>query len=133
MEKITLHTSITINGKQVEELTYDMNAITVAQFAEAESRKLSTSTQKGRAGAFELDYTLHLYLGMMAVIAVNPEIDITDLERITGSDIMKLMKIGRNFILGRSEEPSGESSFGEPCETTPELSTPPSGTSKANA
>lgn len=131
MDKLTLIHPIEINGKQVKDLTYDIRAITVAQFAEAESKKLS-STSKGRAGAFEVDYTLHLYLGMMAVIAVNPEIDVTDLERITGSDIMELMKIGRNFILGKSEEPSGESSSDEPCETTPEPSTPPSETSKAD-
>lgn len=132
MNTLELHTPIEINGKQVKELTYDIHAITVAQFSEAESRKLS-ATPKGRAGALELDYSMHVYLGMMAVVAVNPEIDVTDLERITGADIMAMMKIGRNFILGRSAEPSEENSSGEDLEIIPEPSTPRSETSKDNA
>lgn len=135
MEKLELSTPIMINNKKVKELTYDTDAITVGLFAEAEARKLRATTAKagGSAGAFELDYSLHLYLGMMAVVAVNPEIDIADLERITGPDVMALMRIGRNFTTSRSAAHSEASSSGEDSETTPEPSTPPSETSKAGA
>lgn len=135
MEKLKLNTPIVINGKKLKELAYDTDAITVGLFAEAEARKLKATTAKagGSAGAFELDYSLHLYLGMAAIIAVNPEIDVTDLERITGPDVMALMRIGRNFTTSRSAAPSEESSSGEDSETTPEPSTPPSETSKAGA
>lgn len=125
MEKLKLSNPILINGKKVKELTYDASAITVGMFAEAEARKLKATTAKagGSAGAFELDYTLHLYLGIMAVIAVNTEIDVTDLERITGPDVMALMRIGRNFTTGRLVETSEESNSDELSETTPEHST----------
>lgn len=128
MEKLKLGTPLTVNGKKLHELTYDTNEITVALFAEAEARKLKATTAKagGLAGAAEMDYSMHLYLGMMAVIAVNPEIDISDLERISGSDVMALMRIGRNFTTSRSEEHSEENSSGEQSETTPESSTPQS-------
>ena len=135
MEKLILSNPIPINGKKIKEITYDTNGITVAMFAEAETRKLKATTAKGggSAGAFELDYTLHLYLGMMAVIAVNSDIDVADLERLSGPDVMALMRIGRNFTTSRLAAPSEESSSGELSETMPEPSTPPSETSKINA
>ena len=135
MEKFQLNTPITINGKTVKELSYDTNAITVGLFAEAEARKLKATTYKagGSAGAFELDYSLHLYLGIMAIVAVNPEIDVSDLERITGSDVTQLMRIGRNFTTVKSEEPSEQDNSDEPSETTPEPSTPLPNTSNNNA
>ena len=133
MEKLMLSNPILINGKKVKTLTYDAGAITVGMFAEAEARKLKATMSKGggSAGAFELDYTLHLYLGMMAVVAVNTDIDITDLERINGPDVMALMRIGRNFTTGRSAVTSEENSSDEQSETTPEHLTPQSETLKA--
>ena len=135
MEKLTLSNPLLINGRKVTALTYDTNAITVGMFGEAEARKLKATMAKGggAAGAFELDYTLHLYLGMMAVIAVNSEIDVSDLERLSGPDVMALMRIGRNFTTSRSVETSEENSSDEPSETMPEPSTRPSTTSKENA
>ena len=104
MEKLTLQNPITINGKKVKTLTYDTDAITVGMFADAEARKLRATSNKGggSAGACELDYSLHAYLAMMAIVAVNSDIDVSDLERISGPDVMELMRIGRNFSTGRS-------------------------------
>ena len=123
MEKLTLSNPITINGKKVKTLTYDTGAITVGMFAEAEALKLRATTHKagGSAGATELDYSMHLYLAMMAITAVNPDIDIADLERISGPDVMELVRIGRNFTTTRSSE------------TTPEPSTSQSESSDGNA
>lgn len=127
---IVLRNPITINGKKVNELTYDANEITPAMFAEADARKMLASGAKSGnlSGAVELDYGLHLYLGFAAIIAVNPEIDFTDLERIKGPDVMQVMKVGRNFII--SSAASEEDSSDEPSEITPELSTHQSQTSK---
>lgn len=135
MEKLKLSAPIMINNKPVDTLTYDTSKITVGMFTEAEALKLKATTAKagGSAGAFELDYSLHLYLGMMGVIAVNPEIDVTDLERISGPDVMALMRIGRNFTTSRSVEPSEESNSAEQSETTPQPTAPQSATSNANA
>lgn len=136
---LVLDNPITINNEKVAELTYDANEITALHFAEADAhRQLSTTsriTQKkvGVNASAELDYTFHLYLGIMAVIAVNPGIDVSDLERAKGDDVRQLMGIGRNFMLGRSEGPSSESGSGTSSETMPEPSTPQSETSKAGA
>ena len=127
---IVLRNPITINGKTVKELTYDANEITSAMFAEADARKMVASGAKSGnlSGAVELDYGLHLYLGFAAIIAVNPGIDFTDLERIKGPDVMQVMKVGRNFII--SSAASEEDSSDEQSEITPELSTHQSQTSK---
>ena len=145
---IKLDNPVQINGKSYNELTYDISEITAQAFAEADARKLSASGSKNgnavsgphsastsartsslvsgmsnAAGAAELDYGLHLYLGFAAIIAVNPEIDISDLERVRGYDVMKIMRIGRDFISGKSEEPYTPDSSDAQSETTPEPST----------
>lgn len=111
---LTLDMPITIDGKQVKELTYDALEITAQQFSEACAR--SSALDKNKTFSFKMrenDYALHLYLGMMAVVAVNPSIDISDLERIKGNDVLKLSDIGMLFILRRSEATSGENNSDE--------------------
>ena len=132
MESIKLKNPIEINGKQVAELTYDVNEITPAGFAEAEYRKTKANGSKGApsSAAVELDYSLHLYLGFAAILAVNPEYDYNDLERIKGVDVMGVMKVGRNFIIasaGKSTDETSESA----SETMPESTTPEQPSSKA--
>ena len=123
---LVLDNPILINGKTVEMLTYDPNEITALQFADADAhRMLSTSSRNGKGGsgfsnAAELDYTFHLYLGIMAVVAVNPEYDVSDLERAKGDDVRQLMGIGRNFMLGRAGvSASADEISGAAPETTP--------------
>lgn len=124
MDKIILKNPILINGKEIKELSYDVNEITPAGFAEAEYRKTRANGSKGApsSAAVELDYSLHLYLGFAAIVAVNPEYDINDLERIKGTDVMEVMKVGRNFIIasaGKSTEDESENA----SETMPESTT----------
>lgn len=112
--KIKLQEAITINGKQVKELTYDAMEITAGQFSEACAR--SAAIDKNKSFSFKMrenDYALHLYLGMMAIIAVNPDIDITDLERIKGFDVLAIADIGMLFTLRRSVATSEESNSDE--------------------
>jgi len=126
METIKLKNPIKINGKEVAELTYDVNEITPSGFAEAEYRKTRANGSKGApsSAAVELDYSLHLYLGFAAILAVNPEYDFNDLERIKGADVMEVMKAGRNFIIasaGKSTDDTSENvSETMPASTTPE-------------
>lgn len=126
MNSIKLKNPITVNGRRIAELTYDTNAITAIGFIEAESKR---KTAAGRAvnitPAVEFDFGLHLYLGFAAIIAVNPEIDWSDLERLHGADVVEVTDIGRNFIL-RSGEESPENESAEPSETTPGSTTPAS-------
>ena len=132
MESITLKNPVQINGKEIKELTYDVNEITPAGFAEAEYRKTRANGSKGSpsSAAVELDYSLHLYLGFAAILAVNPEYDFNDLERIKGTDVMEVMKAGRNFIIASVAESMDDASENA-SETTPESTTPEQPSSKA--
>ncbi len=127
---LILKNPILVNGKKVEKIDYDIDEITGELFAEADAKKMSAagSGRGNLAGAPELDYSLHLYLGYAAVIAVNPDIDWSDLARIKGSDNMEILKIGRTFIIGSAALQEEDSE--EPTETMPESSTPQSPTSK---
>ncbi len=130
MEKLTLKKPIMVNGEEVKELTYDANEIDGVLFATAESKKKAAAGQNlSISPAAEFDYGLHLYLGYAAIIAVNPSIDWSDLERVKGRDIMEIMKIGRSFMLG-SDEASQESDSAEPIETMAGSTTPAKPTSK---
>lgn len=124
MNKIILQTPILINGIEVTELTYDAREITSLQYSEACAA--SGDMSKTKAFAFKMrqnDYALHMYLGFMAIIAVNPQIDIKDLERIKGLDILQIADIGFSFITGSLEAPLQEISLGEQYENTVDTST----------
>ena len=127
---IDLMNPIKINGKNVKKLSYDTDEITPELFAEAESRKQKAgkSSNGNLSGAMELDYSLHLYMGIASVIAINEDYTFDDVERVKGRDIMSLSRVGRNFIFNTEESP--EESSEEQSETSPASSTPASQTSK---
>ena len=121
---LKLDNPITINNKVYTEFEYNPLKITAAQFSEACAR---SSASKNRTVSFNLkqtDTALHLYLGMMAVIAVNPEIDIADLERIEGYDVLELSDIGMLFTYRRWAATSEENSSEEQSENIADISTP---------
>lgn len=120
--KIILNTPLMINGKEYKELTYDENLITVQQFCEADAQKFASAGNKLTLATHEFDTGLHLYLGMYAIIAVNSEIDIKDLERIKGLDVIKLVNIGRNFIIAGAGAVSDQSNADDLSEITVEPS-----------
>lgn len=117
---IELKKAIMIDGKEVSSLTYDTEKITIESYLKA----LSHATQKsgGITGVnIKLDAGAHLVLGMYAVIAENPQYDITDIERVSGSDIIQLVDVGMAFTIGRevsTTEPSEKQSEIMPKPTT---------------
>lgn len=125
-ESITLRKPLTINGKKKSKLTYDAELITGEQYIEA-CRK---SASPGEINIAEADYALHFYLGCEAIIAKNPDIDLSDLERVTGTDLMKISTIGRNFTLSAAEDYEDETSE-EPTGSTGDTTTPAKQTSDA--
>jgi hypothetical protein len=131
MKELTLRNPIKINGKEVAVLTHDANEINGILFATAEAKKKAAAGMKNTtlSPAVEFDFSLHLYLGYAAIIAVNPGYDFSDLERIKGFDTVDIMEIGRNFIF-KSEEKQQASGSDEHTETTPESTTQAPGTSK---
>lgn len=128
--KITLSKPVLINGVEVKEMTYDTDEIDGTLYAQAEVHKMKASGAKSgnMAGAVELDYSLHLYIGFAAVIAVNPEYTFEDMERIKGRSLREFSKIGRGFFIG-SGSSEADSSGGQ-SETTPEHTTPAQPSSK---
>lgn len=113
--EIKLQNPIMINGKNIKKVKYDTNEITAQLFAEADTRRVS-----GGMGAklAETDYGLHLYLGFASIVAVNPEYDFSDLERMKGVDVSNVMRIGRNFIVETPEETSDRNSLEATSEDT---------------
>ena len=115
---INLTNPISVNGKNVTELSYDTEEITGQLFCEADAkRRIAAGTKNvSIAPAAEFDYGLHLYLGFAACVAAAPELDFADLERIHGADVVEVMAVGRNFIL--KSEDSAQSNSDEPTEAT---------------
>ena len=121
---LVLDNPIKINGKDVTELTYDPQEITAEQFSIACAKASAVDKSKSMSlKVKENDYALHLYLGMMAIIAVNPGIDITDLERIKGFDVLDLTNIGTFFTLRKSAVPSAASNSAAQSENTENATT----------
>ena len=130
-DTIYLSKPLKINGINVTDLAYDTNEITVEQFNQADIMSHEKATKTGKVSSLvaETDVTFALYLGFFAIIAVNPDIDIMDLERITGKDLWKIAQIGRLFFSTSAEEEEEEESEDseadnseEPAETTRESS-----------
>lgn len=128
-KKFELNEPIEINGKKVSALEYDFEEITCDLYTMASNyadSKTLRANQQGRPSAviMEQNCSLHMYLWMAAVVAINSDIAVADLERIKGFDLIRITAEGRNFISGRSEEPSGQNSLEERSEGTPEPTTP---------
>ncbi len=117
---IELNKAIRIDGTDVKELSYDTDKITVDLYLKAINRAVTQGN--GITGAnIKIDAGAQLMLGMYAVIADNPAYDITDVERITGADIMKVAMVGMAFTLGREDQTEEQSEA--PSEVTVGLST----------
>ena len=131
METLKLKNPIMIDGAEVAEVTYDSNEIDGILFATAESKRKAAAGMKNTSitPAAEFDFGLHLYLGFAAIVAVNPNYDFSDVERIKGHDVVEVMGIGRNFMLASAAE-QHQSDSDEPTETTPESTTPARQSSK---
>ncbi len=127
-KKIELHNPIMVNGQKVTTLEYNTEEITVEHFAKAEGLKAS-SLQKQTGSMLvspvaETDYSMHLYLGFMAIIAVSElgenTIDVSDLKRIKGHDLKRVMEIGRNFMLKSEEDMTEEEDIPDSTQNTSE-------------
>lgn len=121
---VKLDFPIKINGKDVAEMTYDASKISVEQFLQASMK--SADMSKSQSFNFKLkenDYALHMYLGFMAVIAVNPDISLEDMERVSGADVLKFADIGMLFTYRKLGGASEDSSSDEQSETIPATST----------
>ncbi|MFG6369246.1 MAG: early nodulin 20 (N-20) [Lachnospiraceae bacterium] len=128
-QKLELKKPILINGSSYKELEYDFDEITCEDYAMAaayaDAKSLAASQQgKPNASVMEQNINFLMYLGMFAIKASNKElVDISDLERIKGFDLVEITRLGRNFIMGRSVEPSDQNSLEGQSEVTPVFTT----------
>ncbi len=123
MEVIKLINPLKVNGKELAELSCDMDAIDAEGFIRAEALANAKRNNEGStAPLVEVDYGFHLFLAFEGVKAAMPEVDTTDLERVKGRDLVKLMQVGRFFALGADGD-SQESSSDAPSESSQESST----------
>lgn len=123
-DTLYLENPIKINGQTVTELKYDASEIDSMLYLEACSRCASLDKTKAMTAKLrESDYGLHMYLGFAAIVAVNPDIDMSDLERVKGLDILRISNIGLLFTLGRLGETSEEKHSEEQSDNMQDTST----------
>lgn len=94
---LELKVPIKVNGEEITKLEYDTDDIDGDIFIDMESQHRKACGYSNMAIA-EVDAGLHLYMGYGAIIAKNRAIDVNDLKRIKGTDVPKIMRIGRSFI-----------------------------------
>ena len=125
---VKLFNPVMINGKEVKEFTYDIETITIDQFQEAERRAAFAAAKEQMVviDFLESNGSFLAWIGFFAILNVNPDVDIEDLKRIKGRDMMSIYKIGRNFIKASApdeeeeETDLPEESSEEPAEATQE-------------
>lgn len=114
---INLKKPIQIDGAEVKDLSYDTDKITIDMYLKANKKAVTTGGLGVSGASPQLDYSFQFYLGAYSIIAENPRYDITDIERVTGLDLMNIQAVGQLFTLGREpqmEEPSEEQSDNTP-------------------
>lgn len=130
MKKLTLLKPILVNNESVFEFTYDTAEITNDLFLEACFKSSKPGRDINLATSMEIDKAFHLQIGKAAILAINPKLDWTDLDRISGLDLFEVAKIGRFFIFGKSGEPSEAKASEERSEISADDTTPLSQTSE---
>ena len=104
-EVLVLSSPIKVNGETIKKFEYDVQRLSVFDILTANKNKMRAlgnvdTSQK----VAELDADLHFFVGMQAIIKLNPSVDVSDLNNLSGCDAYKLMQIGRSFFRADSSE-----------------------------
>ena len=99
---IILIKPLLVNGKEIRTLKYDFEEIDIVTFKQAGAfaQRVPGNNMDGNVQIMENDYNYHLYLGFAAIVAVNSDVTMRDLERIKGVDLNVIQAAGRNFTMG---------------------------------
>lgn len=115
MEILKLHNPVYVDGKEVYELPYDPEEITIELFMKIDS-EYGTPTKPR-----ESDNTLHMAMFWAAAMAVDDKVDLTGINNVKGmKDMKRMMNIGRDFIVG--SEDTEEENSDPTCAILPEPS-----------
>lgn len=98
---LKLSKPIMVNGKEVNEIPFDLDNMTAQDKMNASKRYVKDGNI---VTVQELDPSYHIYLFTEAVIKANPELDATDVMRINAKDAAKAEKLVRDFFYLGSEE-----------------------------
>lgn len=93
-DTIKLYKPILVDNQKVNELDYDTDLLTVEQF-------IDSSTKSGLAAnkLMEVNTKLHMYLGAYAVVNAScNRLDIADVLRVTGYDIVQITNVGQEMM-----------------------------------
>ena len=131
MKELKLRKPLLVNGVEESVLTYDTDAITNDLYLEACVKSSQIGKASNMSVTIEVDKALHLELGKAAILAVNPSLSWSDLDRITGFDLLAVANVGRFFIFETLAETSEENNSGEVSEPTVEDTTRASQTSES--
>lgn len=102
---LKLCSPIKVNGETLKELEYDVQKLTVSDIITAGRNKAKAfGNMDVSQKVAELDTELHFFVGMQSIIKLNPSIDVTDLNNLSGADAYQLMQIGRSFFKAASSE-----------------------------
>ena len=92
---LILRKPIMINGEEVKELPYNFEDMTARDKLDVGKRmKMDGNTPSVE----EIDNDYHFYLFAGAVAKANPDIDISDLMRLSARDAQKGSGLARNFF-----------------------------------
>lgn len=124
-EILKLSSPLKINGQNMKELSYTLKLDVDDVFIAHDNRAKAHNNMDTAMKLVEFDTELHLYMGMQAIIKLNPQIDVNDLKRLHGVDVVNLLKIGRAFFTqtdsmenAQQSETSKESSVTTQDDTT---------------
>ena len=124
-EILKLSSPLKINGQNMKELSYTLKLDVDDVFIAHDHRAKAHNNMDTAMKLVEFDTELHLYMGMQAIIKLNPQIDVNDLKRLHGVDVVNLLKIGRAFFTqtdsmenSQQSETSKESSVTTQGDTT---------------
>lgn len=125
IERIKLSKPLLVNGEYLNELSYDIEELSINHITKAEGLKAKIGGKDivGSITIAQADYALHICIGMQAIIAVNPDISEEDLLRLKGFDITKLANVGARFFIAPAEQEQAISN--EQPEATLSITTAP--------
>lgn len=105
MDTIKLAHPLAVNGATLAELQCDFDKLTTQDFMAASAEVSGLAARSGGVLlGTEFDAGLHVALACRAIARTMPGVDVLDVKRVTGADVLKLQRAGRAFCLGGLED-----------------------------
>lgn len=102
---IELTKPVTIVGEDVWELEWDTGALTLRDVSDACSWVADRAAREEKVSNKLPDYdpSYWLAMGIKAICAATPTLEMDELDDMAAADALEVMDIGRDFMLARSD------------------------------